>query len=326
MTEPSKLIADIGGTNARFALCSGQHIHDEITLRCAEYPTLQHAITHYLGQVGPSANVTQAALAIAAPISGDVVNMTNHHWRFSVSALRHALNFSRLIVVNDFTALAMAIRHLPAHELQQVGGQRNHDPDKPIAILGAGTGLGVSGLIPYDQHWIPLQGEGGHVSLAPGNVREAAILQTLWHTFDHVSAERALSGNGLENLYRAICTLDGVTSDAISAADITAHALNGNPSQCVEALETFCALLGSVAGNLVLTLGATQAVYIGGGIVPRFADYFARSSFRARFEGKGRYVDYLCPVPVYVIHTEKPAFLGLTFAFAEPGPRVECVA
>ncbi len=315
MTHLPRLIADIGGTNARFALCTGQRIHDELTLRGADYPTLLQAISHYLAQVQPALPVTEAALAIAGPVTGDVVSMTNHHWRFSVNALREQLGLQQLHVINDFTALAMAIRHLPDHELQQIGGQRDHAPAKPIALLGAGTGLGVSGLIPHGHHWIPLQGEGGHVSLAPGTVREAAILQALWRTFDHVSAERVLSGSGLENLYRAICTLEGVPAEALSAADITARALDQSSSHCVETLDTFCALLGSVAGNLVLTLGATQAVYIGGGIVPRFGDYFARSPFRARFEAKGRYVDYLCPVPVYVIHTEQPAFIGLSHSF-----------
>ena len=196
-----------------------------------------------------------------------------------------------------------------------MGGQRDHAPTKPIALLGAGTGLGVSGLIPHGTQWIPLQSEGGHVSLAPGNAREAAILQTLWQTFEHVSVERVLSGSGLENLYRAICTLDGRDADTLTAADITTRALAQTSPACTETLATFCALLGSVAGNLVLTLGATQAVYIGGGIVPRFGDYFARSPFRARFEAKGRYVDYLGPVPVYVIHTAQPAFIGLAHCF-----------
>ena len=323
---PPRLIADIGGTNARFALCSDLQIHDELQLRCAEYPTLEHAVRHYLREVGMTQQAPQqAALAIAAPVMGDAISMTNHHWRFSVSALCKQLALQRLIVLNDFTALAMSIRHLPANELQQIGGCAGHDPSKPIALLGAGTGLGVSGLIPSGEHWLPLQGEGGHVSLAPGNVREAAVLQTLWRGFDHVSAERVLSGPGLENLYGAICQLDGVTEQAFSAADITEQGLQNSNTQCVEVLQMFCALLGSVAGNLVLTLGATQAVYVGGGIVPRFGEYFARSAFRGRFESKGRYVEYLAPVPVYVIHSAKPAFVGLAHSFAEPGPRVEAV-
>lgn len=320
------LIADIGGTNARFALCEGTGaaavIHDELQLPCAEYPDVEAAVCSYLQRVGETRPLAQASLAIAAPVSGDDIRMTNHHWHFSASRLRHSLSLQRLILLNDFTALAMAIRHLPRHELQQIGG-RARVSDAPIALLGAGTGLGVSGLVKAGEHWLPLQGEGGHVSLAPGNAREAAVLQQLWKRFEHVSAERVLSGGGLENLYQAICALEGVAPQDYRAVDITTHALSGSDVQCVEVLAMFCGLLGSVAGDLALTLGATQAVYVGGGIVPRFGEYFARSPFRERFEAKGRYVNYLKPVPVYLIHTAQPAFVGLAHSFVAPGPRVE---
>jgi glucokinase len=275
-----------------------------------------------LNTVGEQRPVQEAALAIAAPLLGDQISMTNHNWRFSVSALRQQMHWRRLIVLNDFTALAMAIRYLPEQELMQVGGIK-HVSEAPIALLGAGTGLGVSGLIYGGQHWLPLQGEGGHVSLAPGTERETAVLKQLWKHFDHVSAERVLSGPGLVNLYTAICELDGVATTLDDPAEITQQALNDSGKQCVETLQMFCALLGSVAGNLVLTLGATNAVYVGGGIVPRLGDYFAQSSFRSRFEGKGRYVEYLRAVPVYVINSAQPAFVGLVQAFSNPGSRIE---
>ncbi|MGC3982773.1 MAG: glucokinase [Steroidobacteraceae bacterium] len=317
-----KLIADIGGTNARFALCEGTVIRDEVQLHCADYPDIESAVRYYLNSIGEKRSLQEAAFDIAAPLSGDQISMTNNNWRFSIAALRKELGLQRLIVLNDFTALAMAIRHLPAHELQQVGGSKNAN-NTPIALLGAGTGLGVSGLIPSGEHWLPLQGEGGHVSLAPGNEREAEVLKTLWRSFEHVSVERVLSGMGLINLYNAICKLEGVDAQTYTAANITERGLDDSDKQCAEVLQMFCGLLGSVAGNLVLTLGATQAVYIGGGIVPRFGEYFARSSFRERFESKGRYVSYLKPVPVYVIHTPQPAFVGLAQAFVSPGPRIE---
>ncbi len=324
MNNELRLLADIGGTNARFALCDGMHILHELQLQCADYPDIESAVRHYQRVVGEPRVPVAAAFDIAAPLAGDLVSMTNNPWRFSISALRQRLGLQRLIVLNDFTALAMAIRYLPANELQQIGGTQ-HPSDAPIALLGAGTGLGVSGLVKAGEHWLPLQGEGGHVSLAPGNAREAAVLQQLWRSFDHVSAERVLSGMGLINLYNAICALDGVTAQTHTAANITEQGLDNDDAQCMEALQMFCGLLGSVAGNLVLTLGATQAVYVGGGIVPRFGDYFARSTFRERFEAKGRYVDYLKPVPVYVIHTPQPAFVGLAHSFDAPGPRVEVV-
>lgn len=322
MNKPLRLLADIGGTNARFALSDGLSVRDELQLRCADYPAIEHAVEHYLRSVGETRLPHEAAFAVAAPLEGDQVSMTNHSWRFTVSGLRQLLSLQRLIVLNDFTALAMAIRHLPQHELRQVGGVQRSSRT-PIALLGAGTGLGVSGLIPADCHWLPLQGEGGHVSWAPGNRREAAVLQHLWRRFDHVSAERILSGPGLVNLYTALCELDDVAVQPYRAADVTELGLAGSCQHCAEALAMFCAVLGGVAGNLVLTLGATHAVYIGGGIAPRLGDYIERSEFRARFEGKGRYVEYLQPVPVYVINSAQPAFVGLLQSFIAPGARLE---
>jgi glucokinase len=324
MHTPLRLLADIGGTNARFGLYDGAQIRDERQVHCADFASIDLAIAHYLNSIGEQRAVQEAALAIAAPLSGDEIKMTNNHWHFSVSGLRQQLHWRRLLVLNDFTALAMAIRYLPEHELTQVGGAK-HASEAPIALLGAGTGLGVSGLVYSGEHWLPLQGEGGHVSLAPGNDREAAVLKQLWRQFDHVSAERVLSGPGLVNLYTAICAVDQVAVALDDPAEITQRALKHLDQQCVETLQMFCGLLGSVAGNLVLTLGATNAVYVGGGIVPRLGDYFVQSSFRRRFEGKGRYVEYLRAVPVYVINSAQPALLGLAQAFTNPGARLESV-
>lgn len=322
MNKNLALLADIGGTHARFALTDGVSLLDEQQLQCADFLTIELAVDHYLGAIAKQHPIQQAALSIAAPLTGDQVNMTNHHWQFSISALRQRLCLRRLIVLNDFTALAMAIRYLPQDQLKQLGGISNNRT-APIALLGAGTGLGVSGLVPSDTHWLPLQGEGGHVSLAPGNTREGAVIKILWQRFGHVSAERVLSGPGLVNLYIALCELEGLQPQLITAAEISERGMSGGCAICAEVLQLFCALFGSVAGNLVLTLGATRALYIGGGIVPRLGDYFVRSDFRQRFEGKGRYVNYLQPVPVYVIHSPHPAFVGLMHSFTLPGPRIE---
>lgn len=326
--EAPRLIADVGGTNARFALVKAGRVHAELELAVAEHPDFAAAVEHYLREAGASHvqhRPQEAAIAIAAPLSGDQVKMTNHPWRFSIKELRQQLSLRRLIVLNDFTALAMAIRSLPPSDLEQIGGQ-HPEPAAPIALLGPGTGLGVSGLIPSGDYWIPLQGEGGHVSLAPGNLRELEILRQLWRRFEHVSAERVLSGPGLINLYAAICMHSGLPARDYEPADITHHALNDTDASCAEALQIFCGLLGSVAGNLVLTLGAVGGVYIGGGIVPRLGEYFARSTFRARFEDKGRYVSYLAAVPAYVIRAERPAFTGLIQSFNSPSPRIEASA
>jgi len=320
-----RLIADIGGTNARFALLNGDDVDDEQVLACGDHPTLVAAIDHYLDSVnaktGPR-RPQQAAMAIAGPITGDHIRMTNHVWQFSAAETRRQLRLSRLIFLNDFTALAMALRHLPPKDLEPVGGGR---PvlDATIALLGPGTGLGVSGLVPAGDHWIPLQGEGGHVTLAVMNEREIAVLAQLRQRFSHVSAERVLSGPGLVNLYDALCAVEGVVPDAVTPKEVTERALSGSCRLSLETVSMFCALLGTMSGNLVLTLGAVGGLYIGGGIVPQLGDFFKNSAFRDRFEDKGRYADYLADIPIYVIRTPLPAFIGLARSFMDPGPRWE---
>jgi glucokinase len=264
----------------------------------------------------------EGALAIAGPITGDIFRMTNHAWQFSAARTREALGWRRFIMVNDFTALAMAIRHLPPQELEQIGGGQAI-PGTPIALLGPGTGLGVSGLIPAGEHWIPLQGEGGHVTLSVMNEREAAVLRQLHQRFTHVSAERVLCGPGLVNLYDAVCALEGVVPQVLTPPEITRRAREGSCRLCLEALSMFCALLGTLAGNLVLTLGAVGGCYIGGGIVPGLGSFFTSSHFRARFVDKGRFTDYLSRVPTFVIRSKLPAFVGLATAFDSLGPRWE---
>lgn len=320
-----RLIADVGGTNARFALLDGQDYRDEIVLKCADYPDFVAATEHYLQQVGANAKSKrplEAAVAIAGPITDDVIRMTNHVWQFSAARVRQQLDLSRLIFLNDFTALAMAVRHLPVSELEPIGGGRPV-ANAPIGLIGPGTGLGVSGLIPSGSHFIPLQGEGGHATLAVMNEREMAVLRQLHQRFSHVSAERAISGPGLVNLYEAISVLDRKVPDTLTPKEITRRANESSCARCMETVSIFCALLGTMAGNLVLTLGAVGGLYIGGGVVPHLGRLFKSSPFRDRFEDKGRYAEYLSAVPVYLIKSELPAFVGLARSFIDPGPRLE---
>jgi len=308
-----RLLADIGGTNARFALQTPQGITPVITLACADYPTVQDAISQALHRAGTSA-VRHAAFAIANPVQGDAVRMTNHDWAFSITALRDAMGWDTLLVLNDFTALALALRELPSDSLRQIGGGRPV-AGAAIGLLGAGTGLGVSGLIPGPNgSWLPLAGEGGHVSFAPFDEREIDLWRFVQARFGHVSAERLISGPGLQHIYAWLSAADGTATPPPSPADITAHALNGSDDRCMQTVALFCALLGTVAANLALTLGATGGVFIGGGIVPRLGAAFERSGFRARFESKGRFSDYLARIPVFVIHHPNPAFLGVANA------------
>jgi glucokinase len=317
-------VADIGGTNARFALFERGAIVGEQVLACAAYPDLASAIEHYLAGTGRlrSRWPRDAAIAIAGPLVGDRVAMTNHVWSFSAAATRRALKFRRLVLLNDFTALALAIPHLGRESLQQVGGA-DALGDSAIAVLGPGTGLGVSGLVPIARHFVPLQGEGGHVTLPATTDREFAILQRLQQRYVHVSAERVLSGPGLALLHETICDLDGVRREWLEVSQITERGLAESSGTCRNALEQFCAWLGTVAGDLALTLGARGGVYIGGGIVPRFGAFFGQSAFRARFEAKGRFSAYLAAIPAFVINTRNPALLGCSRAFTDPSPRLD---
>lgn len=308
-----RLLADVGGTNARFAwqAGAGQAIEQQITLPCAGYATLEDALRDYLARC-ERPRPREAAIAIANPVCGDRVQMTNHHWSFSISALQQGLGLARLEVLNDFTALALALPALPPARLRQVGGGAAQS-DAAIALIGPGTGLGVSGLLPDGRGgWVPLRGEGGHVSLAPDNAREQQVVAALALRYGHASAERAVSGQGLVDIHRALSEADGLRPpEGWGAAEVSQAALAGSDARCVEALAMFCAFLGSVAGNLALTLGAQGGVYLGGGIVPRLGDWFERSPFRARFEAKGRFSDYLAAIPVYVIEAaQSPALLG----------------
>jgi len=315
----AKLIADIGGTNARFALTDGANVHDARVYACADFPDVESAARRYLSDTG--GKPVDAAFAVAAPLLGDEIRMTNHAWKFSAKAVRSALGLERLIVLNDFTALALSLRHLPDSEIQKIGGGVAA-PDSPIALLGPGTGLGVSGLIPAGGEWMPLQGEGGHVTLPAVDEREAKALAVLRARFGHVSAERVLSGPGLSCLYEAISAIEGQQAVARSPAEITDNGLSGADTTARATLDMFCAMLGTVASNLVLTLGAVGGVYIGGGIVPRLKGFFEHSAFRKRFEDKGRYEKYLAPIPAFVIHSELPAMVGLARAFTDSSPRV----
>jgi glucokinase len=257
----------------------------------------------------PKRRIHDCAVAIANPVSGDQVRMTNYHWAFSIEEMRQRLHFDNLVVVNDFTALAMALPQLLPHQRRQVGGGAPVERSV-MGLIGAGTGLGVSGLIPSEDGWIALGTEGGHASFAPRNEREIAILRYAWKTLPHVSFERLLSGPGLELIYRALADLGGQPDLGLDAPDITHRALVGHDPLCLDVIDSFCTILGTAAANLAVTQGALGGVYIGGGIVPRLGAHFDRSGFRARFEDKGRFSDYMKAIPTYVITAEDVTFMG----------------
>lgn len=317
-----RLLADIGGTNARFALELAPGRFEQVqVLGCGEHPTLADAVQAYLAMpaVAAAGRVRHAAVAIANPVDGDQVRMTNHHWQFSIEALRLELGFETLLVVNDFYALARSLPHLRDGDKVQVGGGTPR-AGAPLGLLGAGTGLGVSGLVPFGASWTALSSEGGHVTFSPANELELAILQYAWREFEHVSAERFLSGSGVELIHRALSDVLGQPAANLSAPEISRRALAGECPLSNQVLDVFCGMLGTVAGNLAVTLGSQGGVYIGGGIVPRLGERFASSPFRGRFEQKGRFQSYLAAVPTYVITADYPAFLGVSAILSEKLP------
>ena len=307
-------IADVGGTWARFGLVGADGTVGRIAVReCREYVGFAESAADYLQGLGPAApRPRRAAVAVACPVMGDRVTLTNHPWSFSIEETRSRFGFDTLAVVNDFSAVARGIPHLGNGDLVQVGGGRPV-AGAALAVLGPGTGLGVSGLIPAgDGGWAILEGEGGHVTMSAADAREMEVLAVLAREFGHVSAERVLSGPGLVNLYSALCRVDGDAPErAPTSHEVMARGLARTSSRCREALKLAAGMLGAFAANLALTLGARGGVYVGGGIVPRHAAAFARSGFRRRFEDKGRFSEYLSAIPTYVVLHEFPAFLGL---------------
>lgn len=312
-SDTARLLADIGGTNARFAwqAAPGAPITDVQVLPGAQYPTLQAAMHAYLDGLGRGAPAA-VAIAIANPITGDQVRMTNHDWAFSQSAVKAEFGLRTLRMLNDFTALALALPDLPAAELRQIGGGAAV-PGVAMGLVGAGTGLGVSGLLPDGRGgWVPLEGEGGHVTLPATTARERIVMDGLIRRYGHASAERVCCGQGLVDTCAILCEADGVTVQGLdSASAVSAAALKAGHPQALETLNIFCAMLGSVAGNLALTLGARGGVYVGGGIVPRLGAWFDSSPFRERFDNKGRFTGLLQGMPVWVITSaQSPALLG----------------
>ena len=306
------LVGDIGGSTVRLALAerSSQRVilHHITTWRCASYPGLAEAIEAYLAEIGRS-RPTAAAIAIAGPVVGDHASLTNHPWTISIEETRRRLGLAHLAVINDFTAVALSLPMLTPADLTVVGGGTG-EAGKPMAAIGPGTGLGVSGLVRAADRWVPVETEGGHATFAPMSERESRVADVLRRRHGHVSWERVLSGPGLVSLHAALTELEGGPSETLTPAEVTERGLAGTSAIAKETLAIFCAALGTAAGNLALTLGARGGVFIAGGVVPRLGDYFAASEFRARFESKGRLSDYVRAIPTFVITAAYPGLIG----------------
>jgi glucokinase len=304
------LLGDIGATNARFALLTQGVLGPIEHLSVADFSRFADAISAFLDGHGRQVSVSEAVLAVAGPVDRDRCVLTNCPWTIDAAELCTAFGFAMVHLCNDFEATALSLPDLMAADLYPLGGGKPVF-GAPMAVVGPGTGLGIACLIPASQSPIVIASEGGHATMAAASRREDAILDFLRRQFGHVSAERVVSGGGLENLYRAIVSLDGIEAPQRSAAEITRTALDGSCPIARTALDLFCAMLGSIAGNVALMFGARGGVYIAGGIAPRIAEFMARSEFRARFEHKGRFRKYLEAIPSSVIVHPAATFVGL---------------
>lgn len=307
------VVADIGGTNARFALVTGKiagqyQFSDIHILPTSEHATFEGAFAHYLERLNAIKPIALCA-AIAGPASGDWVKMTNLDWGFSCKAVAKQFGLKTMLAMNDFAAVAAAVNAVDRSGLISIkSGSGDGHGNK--AVFGAGTGLGVAGVIHVDDKWIPLPSEGGHVNIAPANAFEADIIKAAMQRHGHVSAEVFISGPGLVNLYNALCDVKGLTPAALAPSDITQKALDGSCTLCRETLELFCSFTGGFAGNLALTYGATQGVYIAGGVIPYFADFLRASRFTERFTAKGPQSGFVKNIPVDLIVHPEIAFTG----------------
>jgi len=310
------LIADIGGTNIRLAQANAQSdtkFTDMETYQCAKFSSLSEVIALYIENKNIADCCINACLAIACPTDNDIISMTNLPWQFSQQAIIKTLNLNSLTMINDYTAIAMAIPLLSDKQKVKIGGGEKIE-NKPIAVCGPGTGLGVAHLVPVSfngkSQWHSFSGEGGHVDFAAVDDIDMKIFQYLQRIKGRVSYEQLLSGYGLEQIYQAIRAINGKGECQLSAADISQNAITDSCVLCKQALAQFCKVLGSFAGNLALTLNCQGGVYIAGGIVPRFIEFIEKSKFRTRFENKGRLSHICVQTPTYVITEAQPGLLG----------------
>ncbi|MCY7315652.1 MAG: glucokinase [Rubrivivax sp.] len=361
-----RLVADIGGTNARFGWLAeaGADVAHVATLSAAEHDGPASAAAAYLKQLAARlgsayAPPRAAAFAVATVVGNDDVALTNNSgWRFSRQATRQALALDELLLLNDFEALALSLPRLRPQQLRVIGaggpppgavaaagggggmgdiggaggkgGADRAGGTGPIggiggiggisytlAVIGPGTGLGVAGIVHSRHGWVAVPGEGGHASLSAADVFDSAVLDAARREHPHVSAERLLSGIGLPVLHKAVAAVLGLPHEPLSAERIVERGLARHDAVCDRSLDAFCALLGSFAGNVALVLGARGGVFIGGGIVPRLGERFFASSFRARFEAKGRFEDYLRAIPTALITDTLAALTGAAVALEQ---------
>ncbi len=316
--QTARLVADIGGTHTRFGLIDGAGRVTRLRqMKCADHPSLPAAARSYLEDLELRSRPLQAVFAVAAPVSGDQVVMTNRAWSFAVEEVRRDLGLERLEVINDFAALALGVPYLPPDSSREIRAGRSR-PGAPIAVLGPGTGLGVAVAVPTGGGWTALATEGGHRDLAARTDFEWQVVRRLRERFGRVSAERVLSGPGLVNLYESVCAVRGTEPASLSPKGVVDGARAGRWPDCVEAVALFSGWLGAVAGDLALSVGARGGVFLAGGVLPRMGRVFDSQLFVSGFLEKGRMREYLEAVPVRLIEDREAALLGAARALDQP--------
>ena len=319
----ANLVADIGGTHCNLGLVfpDRQGVQYIQKLKVADFQDVVAAVNSYLTAISiqnklPSLRVRKACFAAATLIDGDQIEFTNSPWSFSIERAQVALNLDHLLVLNDFAALAMSLPSLSSDDLSMISSH-GYDAIKQegtLAVVGPGTGLGVAGLVKATSQWVPLSSEGGHTSLSASNAFEWDLIKLVQTRHEHVSAERLLSGMGMPLLYQSIAQLNGAEVSQLTSAEIIARGLAKTDVIADQTIDVFCAMLGGFCGNVVLTLGATAGLFVGGGIIPRLGERFFESSFRQRFEAKGRFAALLTTVPLALITHPYPALNGCALA------------
>jgi glucokinase len=307
----AQFVADVGGTNIRLAQFENGNIVKIKKYLCSEYATIGEVVLLYFSDF-PDTHFVAGCIAIAGPVSGDTIVMTNHSWQFSIQVLQQQIGVETLHVINDFTAVAYCLPQLHPQQKLQIGGGKPLDKGNMV-VFGPGTGLGVEHLFWRNNQWHILEGEGGHVDFAPVDENDLIVWRFLSKHLGRVSAEDLLCGQGIVNIYRALCEANAQSAILQTPAEISQKGVEGSCLQSQQTMQLFCNVLGSMAGNLALNAYATGGVYIGGGIVPRFADFLLHSDFRARFETKGKMTHYVQPIPTYLITAPDHALLGAAF-------------
>ncbi|HVA55481.1 MAG TPA: glucokinase [Gammaproteobacteria bacterium] len=303
------LVGDIGGTHTRLAVYARSGFAGVAVLQNDSSPDFYTLLTGYCARLPATLRPQRARFAVAAPVTTQSVRLTNRDWHLDSEQLREILGLQSVQLINDFAALVLGIHQLEPGGFRQIGGGYA-DPRAALVAIGPGTGFGMAGLVPCEDHWAVVSSEGGHATLATLNGRELEILGRMRHKDDPVSVEEVLSGPGLLNLYKAIAALDGITVEAQTQEAVTQLARNGN-QLALETLDMFFRFLGRTAGDAALAFNARGGAYLAGGILPELRPELERSRFRDAFENKGKYTDYVVAIPTFLITDPLVALRGL---------------